>query len=194
MKKIFVLVIILTITNLLQAQDKESNIGKGTWMLGGDLSFTSSRQNFTLSNGATSSNDRDSYINLSPQTGYFIANQFAITLGASYTKTPGSNSFLILPGIRTYVVKYLFLDAQVGFGRQKFEDFIIIPDAKQTLFRWEAGVGYSAFLGKKIALEPRLLYQATKQTFKGDIPPQVILATESSTNNIIISIGFKVFL
>jgi len=152
MKKIIVLFIFFLISLGIQAQDQTTKIRKGTWLIGGDLSFST----FTFQSSSNlSSSSTTNTLNLNPQAGYFIGNRIAVGLGVNYQVNQFAYAFSIQPGVRVYLFKHLFAEGIVGFRRTIFRE----NDDKSDAFDWGTSIGYSAFLNKHVALEPRIIYQ-----------------------------------
>lgn len=173
MKQLFFSLSLFLMTINLQAQDR-LNIDKGTWMVGGQVSFTSIQ------------GKRGTELNLSPEAGYFIANRFALTLGATFSIRDNgllrTRRFILQPGVRAYLYKGLFAAANVGFGSTRFSTSDpSIMSSTNNLFSWETRVGYSFFLNKYVAIEPALYYYS--QRLNG-----------YNTRTLNLSIGFRVFL
>lgn len=182
MKQLFFSLSLLLVAMSLQAQD-ELNIDKGTLIVGGEVSFTS-----TSGDGFESTNA----LNLTPEVGYFISNGFALTLGVNLSRSGNDRSnftsYLIQPGIRAYLYQGLFATANIGVGGARFSvDAIPDPIVTNTnLFEWGASIGYSFFLNKSIAVEPALFFTSQRQS--GDNIP----TTTGNTTGL--SVGFRIFL
>lgn len=184
MKNLFLIIMLACATMALQAQD-EGNINKGTWMAGGSVAFSTNSQ----SQGGTSINNTT--FSIAPEAGYFISSKFAFTLAVNFfnnnTENGNSNNFAVQPGIRFYPYKDLFVAGSVGFGTSNAT--LSNTTFKSNLFAYQAGVGYSIFLNKHVALEPTLIYAST--TINQDTQNT---NSDFTTQGLTLGIGFRIFL
>ena len=127
-------------------------VNSGAWMLGGSVGFNSIK-----SDGDDNS---ETYLNVSPNVGYYIINNLAI--GArinfvSYSYDGESESqFGFGPWARLYVVNSLFAQASIDFGSTGMDFFSLLADEGSSTLNF--GIGYSLFLNNSVAIEPQLQY------------------------------------
>jgi hypothetical protein len=157
MKKIILASLIAISASTVFAQ---SNIQKGDWMVGGSASFSS--QKFKGVEGTTTS------FEISPDAGYFFANQFAGGLSLAYTSAKESGSDAVSAVAVAPFVRYYFLPAEqkvnvfaqgsYAFGSAKAGgesasvngySFVAGPSIFLTpATALEIGVGYTSLGGK----------------------------------------------
>ena len=131
------LVAFLSLSDSLSAQ----TVGQGAWMVGGSAGFRSI--NYKDSDLSVTQ------IDLSPNLGYFIADDLAIGVNFRLTSTStdgnSTTDFGLGPFVRYYFASALFaqLGADLGIGDNEFTDL-------------ELGVGYSWFVDNSVAIEPKL--------------------------------------
>ena len=159
-KKIFVLVLLImyfTITVIAQTD-------KGNWLLGGNASFSSSKQG----------DEKLTSINFSPNAGYFFINNLAggISFDLSNYKVKGSDGsttdLSIGPFLRYYFLKLaqramLFGEGSFGFGSYKTTGTY---GSTEKFTSWMLAAGPAFFLNEHTALELALYYNSLK--YKGD--------------------------
>jgi hypothetical protein len=144
-----------------------SQTEKGSWLLGGNIEFTFSKQE--IYNNVTKSTQFE----FNPNVGYFIAPNFAIGLEIGLSsiseESNGSDEDVSLfsagPFARYYFnasknVKIL-TGAAMGFGKTKG----ILDYSKHSVTAWQIEAGPAFFLRPTVALEFLVHYQAVK--FKG---------------------------
>ena len=92
-------------------------------------------------------------IDVSPNLGYFIADDLAIglalTLNSTSIEDESSTLFGLGPFVRFYFADAIFAQAGVNLG---------LGDAEFTEFN--VGVGYSWFVDNSVAIEPMLFYRS----------------------------------
>jgi len=157
--------------------------GKGSWLLGGNIAFSST----TVKENGNSTNS--SLFGLNPKIGLFPVNNFAVILNTNYVTESGYHDLLIGPAVRYYfpgseLVK-LFVGGGVGFGSQE--------NAQSTSYQFEAGPAF--FIRPSIALELNLYYHTgtTKYDQSGDFPPYNN-NNEFTQSDFGIGLGFMVYL
>jgi hypothetical protein len=153
MKKTIFASLLLMATSAVFAQ---ANINKGDWMLGGKASFSSSK----LSGFPGTSTS----IEISPNAGYFFANNFAGGLNFSLQSTSETGSdavtaYAIAPFIRYYFLPStqkvnVFAEAAGGIGSASSGG----NSASMNLFQISAGP--AIFLAPNVALEVALAYSS----------------------------------
>lgn len=175
MKKLFMMIAIVSITTASFAQ---GNVNKGDWMIGGDAGYNSSKMEYP---GSTS-DDKSSTFNLSPNVGYFFIKQLAGGLRIVVSSTTekyksGTTTFedkesysLIGPFVRYYFLPAtqkvnIFADATYGFGSNKST-----PSGgsstKSDLNGYGLTGGVAIFLLPSVAIELALKYQSLENKYK----------------------------
>ena len=136
----FTLIGFLCLSQTISAQA----VNQGAWMVGGSGGFQST--NFKDSDLSVTT------INLSPNLGYFIADDLAIGLALNLESVSidgeSSTNFGLGPFIRFYFADAIFaqVGANLGLGDAEFTDI-------------EIGLGYSWFVDNSVAIEPKLFYR-----------------------------------
>jgi outer membrane protein len=152
----------------LQAQ----TVSAGTWMLGGEAGFASTK--------VKDVDDSYNTIYLNPNVGYFIMDNLGVGLRLGFQNNSfgdaSSTGFGIGAMARYYVFQGLF--PQVGFMYNSFK-VKDGPDAA-TDTDINLGLGYSFFLNNSVALEPQLYYNINSE--------------EANGNTLGLSIGLQIFL
>lgn len=193
MKKFLLLAIIAFTTANVNAQEK-AHFGRGSWMVGGNVSFNRTTQDiagFTLVANTT---------DVSSQIGYFVTSRLALTLNPSYSRTnfkvmnspfrnnEGAREYILEFGLRNYLFGGLFLSAKVGGGQSKITETSIDSFGNSTISSsyvgfttYGLGVGYSFFLIKSVSLEPLVFRRFNN-------------ADGSISTDLNFSLGFRVFL
>lgn len=171
MRKLSFTLMLVFVLNCIMAQT-----GKDTWLLGGNAGFSSQKQGSTTT-----------YLNFSPNAGYFVINDLAIGGLLSYTsiKPEGYDaisSFSFSPFVRYYFLPLgsgakLFGNGSFGFGSAKQSG------TSESFTTWSLSAGPAIFLNQNTALEIALSYGSMK--YKND--PDAI-------NTFGINIGFQVHL
>ena len=144
MKNIMKLTLALLGFLLISQAVSAQAVGQGAWMLGGSAGFQSLK--------VKDADESSTYFNLSPNLGYFIADDLAIglALNLSSVSPAGGESttdFGLGPFVRFYFADAIFAQAGVNLG---------LGDSEFTEF--QVGVGYSWFVSNGVAIEPMLFY------------------------------------
>ena len=132
MKKFFLIFCVFFFaSSFVSAQTEE-----GTFLLGGGASYTS--QSGT------------SFLQLNPNVGFFLMNNYAVGLDLAYSSSDRSTSYAVGPYGRAYfelgdIGKFF---GQVGVIYSGFSNGV--SDSK---FGWSIGAGYAYFLNQSIAIE-----------------------------------------
>lgn len=136
----FTLISFLCLSQAVSAQA----VNQGAWMVGGSGGFRST--NFKDSDVSVTT------IDLSPNLGYFIADDLAIGLALNLSSTSvdgeSSTDFGLGPFIRFYFADAIFAEvgANLGLGDAEFTDI-------------QLALGYSWFVDNSVAIEPKLFYR-----------------------------------
>ncbi|HEY4935703.1 MAG TPA: outer membrane beta-barrel protein [Puia sp.] len=184
MKKIYFTTILLVLVMAGFSQTE-----KGSWLLGGNMEFTSTS---AKQNGSATTSS--SLFTLNPMIGYFPVRNFAVILNTNYatatykvegqTESSSAHSLTIGPLVRYYfpgseALKF-FVGTGIGFGSGN--------DMTSTVYQFQAGP--AIFLRPGVALELNVNYQSAnvKNTdYMGD----KYTTTESQFG---FGIGFMVYL
>jgi len=187
LKVITTLLIVMICTGNLMAQ-----FNKGRMLVGGTASFSS----LTTKDAAYSSDITNDMFTLTPQAGYFIVDNLAVGLDASFgsgksTTSSGTTKFTYIlagPFIRYYLKPGIFFQGEYQFGSEKLT--INIPSylnqtVTETLSAWALSAGYALFLNEHVAIEPMVSYKSTiaKETdYKG------------TNAGIVVGVGLQIYL
>jgi len=135
------LVAFLCLSQTISAQA----VNQGAWMVGGSAGFQSQKYK--------DADESTTYINLSPNLGYFIADDLAIGLALNLSSISSDGEsvtdFGLGPFVRFYFADAIFAQAGVNLG---------LGDSEFTEF--QVGVGYSWFVDNSVAIEPMLFYNS----------------------------------
>jgi len=119
----------------------QSQTKKGTWLLGGSASYVTS--------------DGNSALQINPNLGYFVANNFALGLNVGYTRLEDFSIYQFGPGLRLYFGNSnsgkLFLHGGANI--------LTNSDFSDPLYGYIGRLGYAVFLNRSIALEIGLGYE-----------------------------------
>jgi hypothetical protein len=154
--------------------------GKGSWLLGGNIAFSS-----TTTKGIGSTSDNSTVFGLNPKIGLFPINDFAVILNTNYLAGSGFHDLTIGPAVRYYFpgsesVKF-FVGGGVGFGSNNY--------THSTNYQFEAGP--AIFIRPSVALELNLYYHSGNTVYN---------KSENTTDNDYtqsqfgIGVGFMIYL
>lgn len=160
MKKVLFASFLLVSSYVSQAQ-----INKGQWLVGGNISFASTKYGDIKDSKVTS-------FEISPDAGYFIIDKLAagVRLGYSSTKAKtaddASTEFSAAPFVRYYFLDAaqkvnVFADASYGFGSQGAAD-------KESFNFYSIMAGPAVFLTPNTALEFAVGYHSMGGDAYGD--------------------------
>lgn len=160
-----------------------SQTEKGSWLLGGNIGYTSSNQSET---GGSSSYG---IFTLNPKFGFFPVNNLAVILNTDYVSESSGNfsdhSLMIGPAVRYYFpgspAVRVFVGTGVGFGSTS--------DTHSTSYQIEAGPSF--FLTPAVALEMNVNYQSTSSKYNNGDPQ---LPNSYTLSQIGIGFGFIIYL
>ena len=167
-----------------------AQITKGNWMVGGSANFTNSKAE-SKGNGFTSKS-KVSGFNISPNLGYFIADQFALGLtpSLSFSNPEGENNNSTSYGIGPFF-RYQFLDidkkinilaeTSYRFGKVSGQS---TDGSKSNSFQFKAGP--VIYFNSSVGLELTVDYD-TRNIKNGS-------GSETSFSSFNISIGFQIHL
>jgi len=136
-----------------------SQTDKGSWLLGGSASFSSSKPTY---------GDATTMLSITPTIGYFIKKNLAVGAQATLQNITSSNiATSFSPFIRYYFLPMgsnakLFANASYGWG-----NYSLYGGSYTAVSTWEISAGPSIFLNKNIALELTLSYAADALTYYG---------------------------
>lgn len=162
MKKIYALLILITITTSTNAQ-----ITEGNWLVGGNVGFS-----YSESKPASFATMQTFTVQLSPNVGYFIWDKFALGTKVDYTYSSSRSEtgtsrferFLATPFVKYYLLNTYkmvnpFLESAYGFS--------IINEASLRQFSVKGGA--AVFLNDSVAFEVSLSYlnSTSKNMYNG---------------------------
>ncbi len=152
---------------------------KGKILLGGQssLEFTSFSSKWETDSGS-GDNGKTRALDITPQVGYFIANNFAVGLEMPYNYSKEidgddsytTSSFTVVPFVRYYFGKsnlkpYLHGGIGPGWGKTEIDynsisdpNFVFDPNFSTHLLAYELGGGIAIFLNDLVSLEFGLGY------------------------------------
>ena len=151
MKKIYFTTILMVLVMAGFSQTE-----KGSWLLGGNIGYSSTHETETGSSSTYST------FTLNPKIGFFPVNNFAVILNTNYISESSGNFndhiLSIGPSVRYYFpgqsVRF-FVGSGVGFGSTS--------DTHNTSFQFEAGPSF--FLTPAVALEMNINYQTSNTKY-----------------------------
>ncbi len=139
MKKLFFVFSVLAIS----FTSAEAQTEKGTFLLGGSVSFQTS--------------NAVSVFSLNPDFGLFIVDNLAVGASANVLTSSGSTSYAIGPFIRPYFGKEekgkFFAQGSLLVGGASYSG------SSSTSVGFGLGLGYALFLNQSVALEVKAEYQ-----------------------------------
>lgn len=197
MKRFYFIGILFLLSAITFAQTE-----KGRFMASGrsSLNFTYSKMNLNGRNISGADKSEDTYnLTLSPAIGYFVINDLAVSLQASYNINNGKmenqmSQFAIMPGVIYYVPTnavvrpfvqagggYVTISTKTplssgGFATQSFNGYT-----------WAGGVGLAFFVKDNISIELAGQYASVRTSFSGDS------SVKMNINGFSGSIGFALF-
>ncbi len=177
MKKIYFTTILLVLSIACFSQTE-----KGSWLLGGNIGYTSTHESETGYSGTVS------VFTLNPKLGFFPVNNFAVILNTDYVSASSGggsdHSLEIGPAVRYYFPGSesvrLFVGTGVGFGSTS--------ETHSTTYQFEAGPSF--FLTPAVALEMNINYQSSST--KSDAESQYV--NNYTQSQFGIGFGFLVYL
>lgn len=157
MKKVLLAAIVL-----MSAQAGFSQVSKGQWLAGGNVTFASSKHG----------DYKETNTSIAPAAGYFFIDQFAGGLRASYgVNNPSGDDattmYTVAPFVRYYFLASgekvnIFVDGQYGFGSAKS------GGASASINQYAFSAGPAVFLTPNTALEFAIGYSSTGGKYYGD--------------------------
>jgi opacity protein-like surface antigen len=152
MKKIYFTAVLMVLVTAGFSQTE-----KGTWLLGGNIGYSSTKQSETGYSSTVS------IFTLNPKIGFFPVNNFAVILNTDYISASSTgysaHSLEIGPALRYYFPGSesvrLFVGTGIGFGSDN--------DTHSTTYQFEAGPSF--FLTRAVALEMNINYQSTSTKY-----------------------------
>ncbi|MFC2104908.1 autotransporter domain-containing protein [Bacteroidota bacterium] len=192
---------------------KSQNIGKGNFIIGGDIGFNyevSNKLNLYSNDNDGESREKNTTISFAPTVGYLLTDWLVIGLEIEYISQNSKIEYdenisyvgpkemdlktgLFSPIVRFYVLNGLFAQIDFSYGIAKYKveyiDSPILPlDATEktnkTVYGGSLGLGYSFVIKENIIIEPKFNYKKLK--YKGD--------KTDETDNLIFKIGVKFIL
>lgn len=192
MKKLFLasMIVIYAITTNAQTQPGKFFISGSTQL---NATFVNGKQEYS---GQTS-NYHYTQLSFQSSAGYFIVENFALGLSANWTYSKSdsySNSLFTLgPVARLYlsstnVKPYLVGNIGGAFERQKETSSVYNSDVKYNGLAYGAGLGIAYFINEKVSFDVQAGYQGFSLKNTDDS------SYRTSTNNIVINLGFSICL
>lgn len=175
---------------IVSAQAAFSQIYKGQWMVGGDMSVTSSKTKTSVG-GTSTTSPSTTLVMINPDAGYFFMDKLSGGLRLNFTSaTGGYHDLMVGPFVRYYFLPAaqqvnVFLDGSVGFGSTKASSSS--DSHSSTAFQFMAGP--AIFLNPHVALQIApffrsqwesetvggVKYKSTDNTFGGMVGFQIHL-------------------
>jgi len=165
MKALILSSVVICLSGCLFGQN-ENPIKKGNFIVGGSLSFDKNNHSISVPNGYVKSSSLMTDINLN----YLIFDHISVGLtleslissskerhyqNSEYIKYI-RNDFFIGPAIRWYLISGLYLSSSAEFGGYHY--WLKDSPIKWRKFLFSTGIGYTASVGKSLAIEPALRY------------------------------------
>ncbi|MGI6046536.1 MAG: outer membrane beta-barrel protein [Petrimonas sp.] len=175
---------------------------KGRFTVSGRSSIDFSYSNTRFKGGSVSSDTEtgDTYnFNIAPAFGYFVFNDFAVTLQTAYAISDGNtynqmSQFGIIPGAIYYIPTGSIVRpfAQVGGGYMNINTKVPLESGGKATHSFNGytlagGIGVAFFVKENIAIELSGQYATVKTSFSGDSSIKMNLDGFSG------SIGFSLF-
>ena len=183
MKKLFIKLTLSTI--FLMSFESYSQITEGNWMLGGSGSF----RTFNRENLETRNNSRYTFLEISPNVGYFLKDKFVIGAKPTFYYNPFEGAYNLGYGIGPFV-KYYFLKPEkiLNVFAESSYSFIENHNSNNVTYNksstrtFEIGAGTVIFFNNSVGLELGIKYKNSNINS---------LAIE---NGIQVNLGFQVHL
>jgi hypothetical protein len=166
----------------------EKPITKGNIMLsgGGSMSYGDSNLEASTYNSNTSAFS----VSFTPGASYFIMDNLAIGLNATFTydgrKNNKSYTVGIGPKVRYYFNNGIFLNAEVDYN---YNHGISNTSNRANYLSFKPGIGYSFFLNQKVSLEPGIYYEINNEKYETSFGPATI-----KSNTVMFDLILNVFL
>ena len=196
MKRIYFMGALLFLSAIAFAQTEQ---GKFTVSGRSSLDFTYSKTKIE-GTGISGNNAQDTYnFNISPAVGYFVVNDLAVTLQASYTISDGKtdnqmSQFAVMPGVIYYVPTGGIIRplVQAGGGYVNISTKTPLTSGGKATssfngYTLAGGVGVAFFVRENIAIELAGQYALVRTAFSGDSSLKMNMDGFSG------SIGFSLF-
>lgn len=164
-------------------QTSLAQFNQGRMLVGGSASFSSMTYKETFM-GSTSPNSTTNRFSITPKVGYFVINNLAVGLDASFStenESTVTTTFMAGPFVRYYVKPGLFFQGEYLLGSGK-ED-----NTESSISSWSAGIGYAIFLNDHIAIEPTVAYTSNVTKYKEDNEKDIV-------TGLAVAIGFQIYL
>ena len=192
---------------LLSAQALE----RGNFVIGTTMGFSTADSKVKIS--STDLNEEGdgpsaTQINIAPNVGYFLANNFALGIGLDYTYNKveepnedevNDSDLLFGPFFRYYVPfggrTAVFLQTDFGFGSSADQQYVgtEVRSVESNIFAVGVGPGITIFSDGMVAIEALAKYNFARSRFntkEGD----ATVTTATRTNQIDLSIGLQLYI
>lgn len=205
------LLLLFSLVSFLFATKVNAQTDRGSFMIGGELGFSTATSTVTATvngNSTTSPASNASQFNIAPSIGYFFANNFAVGIGVDYTlnlltkeEERRLNSDLLFgPFVRYYVPfgddKALFFEADFGYGNSA-NSTKNNSGANQNIlthvFALGVGPGFTIFSNDAIGIEALAKYNFISSNTIFEAGRQDVTSA-SITNAFDFSVGLQVYL
>ncbi|WP_020570089.1 hypothetical protein [Neolewinella persica] len=184
-------------------------MNSGDFLMGSTVGFsaTSSKISQSSSVGTGEKTPRSLQINLSPNIGYFLMDDFALGIGMDYTHSyqrdadnnrRTDSDFLFGPFVRYYVpVKErmaFFGVLGFGFGNSSNENLLLAGNqsVSSNIFAVGVGPGFTILSSNSIGIETIFKYNFARSKFDTELAG-VKTSTTTNTNQFDISLGVQLY-
>lgn len=181
----------------------------GDFLMGSTIGFSSTSSTISQSSsvGSGEKTPRSLQINLSPNIGYFLSNDFALGIGMDYTYSyqrdadnnrRTDSDFLFGPFVRYYIpVKErmaFFGVVNFGFGNSSNENLLVAGNqsVSSNIFAVGLGPGFTILSSNAIGIEAILKYNFARSQFDTELAG-VKTSTTTNTNQFDISLGMQLY-
>lgn len=184
-------------TLLVTAQVTYGQTGKGSWLLGGDLSYSSYESR--LSQGGMNIKSTNLSYYVQPRVGYFVYDRFAVGVdleigwntstidnGLQKTETRANNNF-VSAFARYFFYKHMFVQGSYGAGNNNADSSLPASNREFSGTKWTLGFGYAIFLRKSSALELSLSSRTSILTDKSG-------QLTSTVDELLVGLGLQIYL
>lgn len=175
-----------------------AQIEKGRWLVGGNTSYSSSRNNSRY-RGISGSSKSTSFV-ATPRVGYFFINNLTGGLSISYTSSQStigsgvgkidnaSKGITISPFARYYFKRIVFAQAEYGLGTSSSSITPSpTPEREFNVKQWSFALGYVLFVNDYVGTELLLGQKSSVFNEKGG-------SIKNTSDEFFINLGLQVYL
>jgi hypothetical protein len=205
LSKISFFLFLLLAAGSLNGQFMES----GDFLMGSTVGFSSTSSKVTQSSatGGGEKTPRSLQINLNPNIGYFLMDDFALGIGLDYTYSHQRDAdnnrrtdsdFLFGPFMRYYLPvqeKMAFFGVlDFGFGNSSNENLLVAGNesVSSNIFAVGVGPGFTILSSNAIGIEAIFKYNFARSKFDTELAG-VRTSTTTNTNQFDISLGVQLY-